>query len=496
LLALRSGLCFAQRMSIAHADRILEGLPAESRLLGEVTVRLVQTDEDRRRHDELLNQLHYLRNAHAIGRVLRYVAEYRGEWVAVLTFCSASLHLKPRDRYLHWSAREVSQRRHLVAQNSRFLILPATGRWPNLASRVLKVVCDRLPDDGQLHFGHPVLLAETFVDPQRFRGTCYKAAGWQALGQTKGFERGGQDFYTDLQHPKELWVRPLGAGALEGLRAGQLAPELVDPSRPMPPLPPVKTARMDSLWQHVHRHLSDPRDPRGVRHCIASLVSLATLGIAAGCQGPHAIAEFAQSLNHGQRRRLRCRPRPGTRRQFDVPCERTFSRLLEAIPSDQLRQIYSAWMAELDQELVQVLHLDGKVLKNAGPAPARLSEDPALAQAAATVDTPVDLQKPKAEKALTLVNFQTPEQRLIDQIAVPQDTNEEAAVAAHLPKMDLAGVLVIGDAAHTTKANARLLTQEKGADYLFFLKGNQPHAHAKAKQLLAGDVPPSGSVDR
>jgi len=496
LLALRSGLCFAQRMSIAHADRILEGLPAESRLLGEVTVRLVQTDEDRRRHDELLNQLHYLRNAHAIGRVLRYVAEYRGAWVAVLTFCSASLHLKPRDRYLHWSAREVSQRRHLVAQNSRFLILPATGRWPNLASRVLKVVCDRLPDDWQLHFGHPVLLAETFVDPQRFRGTCYKAAGWQALGQTKGFERGGQDFYTDLQHPKELWVRPLGAGALEGLRAGQLAPELVDPSRPMPPLPPVKTARMDSLWQHVHQHLSDPRDPRGVRHCIASLVSLATLGIAAGCQGPHAIAEFAQSLNHGQRRRLRCRPRPGTRRQFDVPCERTFSRLLEAIPSDQLRQIYSAWMAELDQELVQVLHLDGKVLKNADPAPARLSEDPALAQAAATVDTPVDLQKPKAEKALTLVNFQTPEQRLIDQIAVPQDTNEEAAVAAHLPKMDLAGVLVIGDAAHTTKANARLLTQEKGADYLFFLKGNQPHAHAKAKQLLAGDVPPSGSVDR
>ena len=83
---------------------------------------------------------------------------------------------------------------------------------------------------------------------------------------------------------------------------------------------------------------------------------------------------------------------------------------------------------------------------------------------------------------------------MIDQIAVPQDTNEEAAVAAHLPKMDLAGVLVIGDAAHTTKANARLLTQEKGADYLFFLKGNQPTAHAKAKQLLAGGVPPSGSV--
>ena len=483
-------------MSIAHADRVVEGLPAESRLLSEVTVRLIQTEEERGRHDELLNREHYLRNANAIGRVLRYVATDRGEWVAVLTFCSASLHLKPRDRFLHWSAREVSQRRHLVAQNSRFLILPSTGRWPNLASRVLKLVCARLPEDWRLQFGHPVLLAETFVDPQRFRGTSYKAAGWLALGQTKGFERCGQDFYTDLQHPKELWVLPLGAKALEGLRAEQLAPELIDPSRPLPPVPPVKTARMDSLWQHVHQRLQDPRNPRGIRHSLASLVCLATLAMAAGCQGPHAIAEFAQSLNHGQRRRLRCRPRPATRRQFDVPCERTFSRLLEAIPSDELRQIYSAWMAELDPQPVQVLHLDGKVLKNADPAPPRLAADPALAQAAATLDTPVELQKPKAEKALTLVNFQTPGQRLIDQIAVPQDTNEEAAVAAHLPKMDLAGGIVIGDAAHTTKANCRLLTQEKGADYLFFLKGNQPNAHAKAKQLLLGGVPPSGSVDR
>lgn len=483
-------------MSIAYADQILEELPAESRLLGEVTVRLIGTDPERGRHDQLLNDEHYLRNANAIGRVVRYVAEYRGEWVAVLTFCSASLHLKPRDRYLHWSAREVSQRRHLVAQNSRFLILPSTGRWPNLASRILKLACDRLAEDWQHQFGHPVLLAETFVDPQRFRGTCYKAAGWQALGQTKGFERCGQDFYTDLQHPKELWVRPLGTHALERLRAVSLAPELIDGSRILPPPPPVKTAMMESLWQHVRKALPDPRNPRGIRHPLATMVSLATLAIAAGCQGPHAIAEFAQSLNHGQRRRLRCRPRPGTRRQFDVPCERTFSRLLEEIPSDELRQIYSAWMAELDPQPLQVLHLDGKVLKNADPAPPRLATDPALAQAAATLDTPVELQKPKAKKALTLVNFQTPGQRLIDQIAVPQDTNEEAAVAAHLPRMDLAGVLVIGDAAHTTKANARLLTQEKGADYLFFLKGNQPNAHAKAKQLLGGSVPPSGSVDR
>jgi len=482
-------------MSLDCAEQKVEVLPIEARLLKEVVVRLVASEAERRRHDQLLKTQHYLRNAKAIGRVLRYIAEYRGQWVAVLTFCSAALHLKPRDRFLHWSARQVQERRHLIAQNSRFLVLPARDRWPNLASRVLKLACARLAPDWQNQFGHPVLLVETFVDPQRFRGTCYRAANWQGLGRTRGFERCGQDYYLDSEHPKELWVYPLGRGALAQLQAPVLAEGLREGGVALPPLVPVKTAQMSSLAGFIRRHLRDPRDPHGVRYRIVSLVALATLAIAAGCQGPHAIAQFAQSLNHGQRRRLGCPARRGARRQFEVPCERTFYRLFEAIDPDQLAQTYASWMATLDREPVKVLHLDGKVLRNAKPAPARLAQDPALGQALAALDTPAELQKPKAEKALTLVNFQTPEQRLIDQIAVPQDTNEEAAVAAHLPQMDLSGVLVIGDAAHTTKANCRHLTQAQGADYLFFVKGNQPAALAKAQQLLPGAFPPSGTLD-
>src|SRR6266850_4296270 len=98
-------------MSICYADHKQEDLPIESRLLDEVVVRLVEDEGERRRHDELLEREHYLHNANAIGRVLRYVAEYRGEWVAVLTFCSAALHLKPRDQFLHWPARQVKERR-------------------------------------------------------------------------------------------------------------------------------------------------------------------------------------------------------------------------------------------------------------------------------------------------------------------------------------------------------------------------------------------------
>ena len=188
-------------MSIDHCDERGVQLPPEPRLLREVTLRLIEESE-RNRFDDLLTREHYLKNPTAVGQVLRYVAEYTGQWLALLVFSSAAFHLKPRDRWLCWPARLVAQRRHLIAQNARFLVLPTTGRWPNLASHVLKLVGDRVAEDWQEHFGHPVLALETFVDPQRFKGTCYKAAGWEPLGSTQGCERDWQDFYRVPLHDK------------------------------------------------------------------------------------------------------------------------------------------------------------------------------------------------------------------------------------------------------------------------------------------------------
>ena len=478
-------------MSVHLFDSPIAGTPAEALLLEAVTVRLIK-DSERERFDEELVTKHYLKNANAVGRVLRYAAEYRGQWVALLVFSSPAFHIKLRDQWLHWPPRQVKERRHLIAQNARFLVLAAPGRWPNLASRVLKLVCERLPADWQEHFGYPVLAVETFVDPQRFRGTCYKAAGWEQLGPTQGYERDWQDYYTDTQHPKQLWVRALGKDALGQARAAELPPALADPQGPLPPECPVPTARLDSLWECFHRRMTEPRDPRGVRHQLASLSAIIALAVAAGSKGPHAIAEFAGSLSHGQRRHLRCRPRPGRPREYDVPCERTFRRLLPKVDPEQLKDVLVGWMAAEDTARPQVVHVDGKVVKNAQPAPPRSLAQQAEAAAAEPCEVPVELQKPKADKALMLVNFQTTEQRLVDQVAVPGDTNEEAAVAAHLPKMDLAGVCLTADAAHTVKANCRQLTQGNGAEFFLFLKANQPLALAKAEQLLPGALPPSG----
>ena len=303
----------------------------------------------------------------------------------------------------------------------------------------------------------------------------------------------GRTFTPTPSIPSNCGCEPLGEGALEQVRAPELPPALADPQGPLPPACPVPTARLDSLWECFHKQMTDPRDPRGVRHKLAGFLTLIALAVAAGCKGPHAIAEFAQSLNHAQRRRLRCRPRPGRPREYDVPCGANLPTLaqkgrfrttqrraggLDGKPKIRLRSRSCMWTARWSRTPNRLRPV---------PPPSRPRPPPP-----SPAKSRAELQKPKADKALMLVNFQTTEQRLVDQVAVPRDTNEEAAVAAHLPKMDLAGVCLTADAAHTIKANCRQLTQGNGAEFFLFLKANQPLALAKAEQLLPGTLPPSG----
>lgn len=271
-------------------------------------MRLLQ-DAERERCDHEIATKHSLQSAAAVGRVLRYVAEYQGQWVALLVFSSAAFHLKLRDRWLHWSPPQLPARRHLIAPNARFLVLADPGHWPNWAARVLPLACARLAADWQQHFGYPVQVVESFVAPQHFRGACYRLAGWRPLGPSAGCERNGQDFYTDTEHPKEVGGRVLHPAALAQLRAAARPAAWADPEHPWPPAAPVATARLDSLWAWFHERLRDPRRRRGRRHALASCRTLVALAVSAGCQGPHAIAEVAQRLTPAQRGRV-WRPQP------------------------------------------------------------------------------------------------------------------------------------------------------------------------------------------
>ena len=133
----------------------------------------------------LIEQYHYLGYTQPVGEHLKYIIYNGSRPVACFAWSSAPRHLGPRDRYIGWSA--DARRRNIrgVAYNTRFLILP----WvevPHLASHLLGRMARMLPGDWQRVYGHPVYFAETFVDPARFRGTCYRAANWVDLGWTTG----------------------------------------------------------------------------------------------------------------------------------------------------------------------------------------------------------------------------------------------------------------------------------------------------------------------
>ncbi|MDA7667812.1 DUF4338 domain-containing protein, partial [bacterium] len=145
----------------------IANLPQETDLLKKVEVRLLRDDE-RERFDQLLCERHYLHSACLVGQGLRYVAEFQGQWVALLTFSAAALHLKAREQWIGWTPRQRARRLPLIVNNSRFLVLPERERWPNLASRVLGLCLRRLSQDWEVRWQHPVLLVESFVDESRY----------------------------------------------------------------------------------------------------------------------------------------------------------------------------------------------------------------------------------------------------------------------------------------------------------------------------------------
>jgi hypothetical protein len=131
---------------------------------------------------------HYLGALPKISETLWYVARWGEQWVALLSFSAAAWKCAVRDRWIGWHYRHQYARLKLIANNSRFLILPEWHR-PNLASRTLGLCLKRINGDWLHCFGHPLVLVETFVDPQRFRGTIYQAANWTYVGESRGFRR-------------------------------------------------------------------------------------------------------------------------------------------------------------------------------------------------------------------------------------------------------------------------------------------------------------------
>ena len=323
--------------------------------LDEVHVRPVERSEEARHH-ELMAAHHYLGFLPKIGATLWYVATYYDEWVALLTFSAAAWKCAVRDRWIGWDFHRQYDyaRLKLIANNSRFLILPDWHRR-NLASKILSLCQRRLRADWQERFGHQLVLLETFVDP-RFHGTVYRAANWSYLGLTQGYRRTRTGYSTTRLSPKKVFVTPLQANARKLLAQ----PLLKSPYRQGVPKIMLSAQQMRSL-PDFFLDIPDSRRAQGRCHPLCAVLAIAAGVILCGMRGYKAMADWAQSLGPNARARFRCRYVNG---RYLVPSESILRNVLIRVAPADLDRSLQCWNAAFGQHDTR-LAIDGKTMCNA-----------------------------------------------------------------------------------------------------------------------------------
>jgi len=426
----------------------------EQEIVDTVQVRLVRGSE-RKRFMKLLKKHHYLGDLQPVGERMLYVAVGpQGGWRALLMFCAAAKHLRHRDRYIGWTNEQRRRRLSLIANNARFLVLPGFS-VPNLATRVLRLTLDRLGADWQAQYGHPLAMAETFVDPEQFQGTVYVANGWVELGQTDGWGRVGRDYYVRHNKPKRLFVRELCRNARRGLQAEHLKAAWAPVEERVAPGCPYKAKELRSLVERL-KAVEDFRT-RIQAYPVWSLLALVALAyLCGGPRGQKDLAKFARGLSDGQRRALGIRRNRRTG-HYPAPSQPTFSRLLSQVNGRQLEAVVLAFQEQLR-----------------GPAPA---DDLVAIDGKAA-------RRSRGQQVLTAVAV--PSQYYLGSAPVPVDKTNEIPVARELiGRLDLEGRLVGLDALHTQIETGCSLLQEAGADYMLTVKDNQKGIRRTVKGLFA-----------
>jgi hypothetical protein len=322
--------------------------------LREIIVRPVRSC-DEQRYQELMRQHHYLGALPKISETLWYVAMWREEWIALLSFSAAALKCAVRDRWIGWNFRQRYSRLKLIVNNSRFLILPDWHR-ANLGSRVLSLCQARLASDWEAMFGHGVVLVETFVDPQRFRGTVYRAANWVYVGNTKGFHRTRRGYSATPQSPKLVFVQPLRADARSLLSQAVLPPPYQSGGSKIM----LSAAQMQSL-PAFFREIPDPRRAQGRRHGLSTVLGIAAGAVLCGMRGYKAIADWAESLGQKARERFGCRREKG---RYVVPSESILRNVLIRVDPAHLDRALRRWNEAYAGE-DESLAIDGKTMCNA-----------------------------------------------------------------------------------------------------------------------------------
>lgn len=424
---------------------------------GCLQILLITEPADGQRFDQLLHQQHFLGPRAPSGDALRQVLVRDGQWVALMLWCSSALCLKDRDDFIGWDPLTRAQRLKLIVNNARFLVLDE-AREPNLASQALAAATAALPEQWLARFGYRPLLAETFTDPEAHAGTCYKAAGWQPVGFSAGFQRHHRcDYFLHHGRPKRIWLRPLHPRAFQWLGAAHLPPDcqaaLTEGAGVRCALP---ASHQRSLME-LFRQMPDPRRKQGRRFPLPVVLTLIALALLGGAQSVRDIQRAAQRLSPAQRRGLGLRPKKGTR-FHPVPGYDLYRDVLAALDLEAFAQRLTGWLQARAGLLPRTLALDGKTIR---------------------------------EHLGCIVSLVDQEDGVPVALAVAPGKGHELKAAQNLladEQVSLAGCAVTADALHCQQQTAQIITQQKGGDYLLAVKANQPTLAARAETVLAAEV--------
>jgi hypothetical protein len=322
--------------------------------LSQIIVRPVHRAEESQ-FQELMQSHHYLGALPKIGNTIWYVATNNDEWVALISYSAAALKCGVRDQWIGWGFRHQYDRLHLIANNSRFLILPQHHHM-NLASKILSLCKRRIQHDWINRFGYPLLLMETFVDPTRFVGTIYQAANWKLIGKTKGYQRTRNGYSNSRHIPKLVFVQALQRNT-RILLSGHSLTNVYQ----------TGGSRMKLTAEHMYslpgffREIKDPRRAQGQRHRIHVVLAIAAGAILCGMRGYKAISDWAHALSPRMRERFGCRYQKGKR---IVPSESTIRDVIIRVEPVELDRALRQWNVQYGA-IDESLAIDGKTMCNA-----------------------------------------------------------------------------------------------------------------------------------
>ena len=429
-----------------------------------VRVRPTRGAQEHRRWDRLMASHHYLPFEGLFGKAMRHVATQGESWLALVGWQAAALKLAARDRWIGWSPQQRRRRLHLVLQNSRFVILPPWQGRANLASRVLGLSLRRLSDDMLAEHGFPILLAESFVDSQRFAGTCYRAANWRWLGQTGGYARlpGATPQWRRHGQPKEIFVYEVQPQAARQLAQPADDPAWDGPARSQPP--DAQTLR--SLFEFLGE-VPEYRHARGKRYALRSVLALAVAARMCGYRGVTAFAQFAALLEQSQRAAVECFYSP-SQACYTSPSITTFHNILASLEPQTLETATRHWSLQQSGQVQS--QQDATDAPKAGSSPA---ERPGVSLDGKDVR---GASKQTAQgRRMLLAAVEQVSGVVLGQSEIDSKSNEIPAFRDLARELDLEGRVVTGDALHAQQETARCLLDECGAEYLITaVKENQP----------------------